>query len=364
MSVGFSLRRFGRALFLVAVVGVVVPAAASAHLRSGTVGTGYRASVEVPSRLRAALAARIYESDRALRLRARGGHTVVVEGYLGEPVLRIDAAGVAVNRASPTAVSAGLLPKREQVSGQRPDWSLRSSRRDVVWHDARTRGLPVGVARGAWSVPLTVDGSRFQLSGEIWRVPRPSLVPWLALVVSFVLATIVCVLGRRRLPLRSACLVFGLLAAAAAAVTAAGFALDSYASPGSWVAGGDEAVFLAVGVGVLLRGPRHAQGPAAVGLGLLGLFVGASRGAVFAQGVVLSALPGTDIRTAVALTLAASIGAIVCGGVLVAATPWASVSGPVPAQAHGSAPVSGGRSWLAPADHDDRGYDHPEDART
>jgi hypothetical protein len=251
---------------------------------------------------------------------------LVVEGYVGEPLLRIDAAGVAVNVASTTAAGAGLLKKNEHVSGPGPEWRLRSTRRDVVWHDARAQGLPAGVARGSWSVPLTVDGTRARLVGEIWRVRRPSPLPWIALAVVFVLATSLLAFARRRLPLRQAAVALALLAAASEIVTDAGFALDRYASPGSWVAGGDEAVFTAVGLWFLLRGTRQAQGPAAAGLGLLALFVGASKGAVFAHGVVLSALPATGARAAVALTLGAGLAALVGGALLVAVTPFTTAT--------------------------------------
>jgi hypothetical protein len=321
VSTARTLRRPRTVLLLLSLLAVAAPAPAAAHLRSGAVATDYRASVRVPPRLRSTLTVQVYESDRALHLSVLAGHNVVVEGYLGEPLLRIDAAGVAVNVASPTAAGAGLLKKHEHVSVSSPDWRLRSGRRDVVWNDTRTRALPAGVARATWRVPLVVDGTRTRLSGEIWRVPRPSRLPWLGLTAAFLLATSLLLLARRRLPLRQTAVAFGLLAAAAEVVTAAGFALDRYASPGSWIAGGDEAVFTAVGVWFLVRGSRQAQGPAAAGLGLLGIFVGASKGAVFVHGDVLSVLPAGGARAAVALAIGTGIVALVCGGLLVAATP-------------------------------------------
>jgi hypothetical protein len=51
---------------------LVVPAAASAHLRSGTVAVDYRASIIVPRAT--AFTAQIYQSDRALRMSIRSGH--------------------------------------------------------------------------------------------------------------------------------------------------------------------------------------------------------------------------------------------------------------------------------------------------
>lgn len=85
-------------------------------------------------------------------------------------------------------------------------------------------------------------------------------------------------------------------------------------------------MFTAVGLWFLLRGKRQAQGPAAAGLGLLALFVGASKAAVFAHGVVLSALPAKGARAAVALTLEAGLAALVSGGLLVAATPFTTAT--------------------------------------
>jgi hypothetical protein len=157
VSTALSLRRPWNALLLVTLLTVAAPASASAHLRSGAIATDYRANVRPPPRLRSALAIQVYESDRALHLSARAHHTLVVEGYVGEPLLRIDAAGVAVNVASTTAAGAGLLKKNEHVSGPGPEWRLRSTRRDVVWHDPAPRGsrpasrAAPGACRSLWT---------------------------------------------------------------------------------------------------------------------------------------------------------------------------------------------------------------------
>ncbi len=111
MRVGPVVGTTAAALF----VALLAPAAAGAHLRTGTVAVGYGASVRTPSRTAgAAYTVGVYQSDRALHLTVSRGHTVVVIGYLGEPLLRIGPAGVAVNLRSPTAAAAGLLPKRGQ----------------------------------------------------------------------------------------------------------------------------------------------------------------------------------------------------------------------------------------------------------
>jgi hypothetical protein len=290
------------------VVILVVPSTAAAHLRSGTVAVDYRASVSSPQ---TALAVGIYQSDLALHFSVRRGHKVLVLGYLGEPFLRIDADGVAVNAASPTAAASGLLHAGERTTG-RADW-LRRGRNSVVWHDARVRQLPPRAQRGQWSVPILVDGRREAITGEVWRVRPPALWQWLLLVVA--LTALAVALALRATPARTQtlCIAFGLCSAASAIVAAAGFALGAYASPGTWISGVDELLFMGVGAGVLAWGPRTARAAAGAGLGLLGLAVGLSRGAIFLHGIVLSALPGIASRAVVALAVATGAAAAVAG---------------------------------------------------
>jgi hypothetical protein len=57
--------------------------------------------------LRRTISARIYDSDRAIRLSVAPGHTAVVLGYLHEPFVRVGAAGVEVNASAPTAGGRG-----------------------------------------------------------------------------------------------------------------------------------------------------------------------------------------------------------------------------------------------------------------
>jgi hypothetical protein len=229
---------------------------------------------------------------------------VTVLGYGNEPFLRIDRAGATVLK-SPTAAAL-------RISGR------RSSRPTFVWHDARVRGLPPGIDRGRWTIPLVVDGNREQLAGEIRRIPAPSPWPWLALGLPFVATTALFLLLRRRVVLDTAAIVLGVLAAATAIATAATFAFASNASSGRWVEAGNEVVFAVVGLVVLVRGSRDARVTAAGALGLLGLVVGLSKLPVFLHGVVLSALPDTAARVEVALTMWASAAATAVGLVLFA----------------------------------------------
>jgi hypothetical protein len=294
------------------MVVLVVPSTAAAHLRSGTVAVDYGASVSSPRRSpHAALVAGIYQSDLGLHLSVGRGHKVTVLGYLGEPFLQIDAAGAEVNAGSPTAAASGLLHAGERTTG-RAEWLRRGN--SVTWHDARVRQFPPGAQHGEWSVPILVDGRRESITGEVWRVPRPALWQWLLIVVALTALGVVLALRATPVKLRTLCVAFGLCSAASAIVAAAGFALGAYASPGTWIAGVDELLFAVAGAGVLAWGPRAARAAAGAGLGLLGLAVGLSRGAIFLHGIVLSALPGTASRVAVSLAVATGAAAAVAGG--------------------------------------------------
>ena len=223
VRVGPVARTTAAALF----VALLAPAAAGAHLRTGTVAVGYGASVRTPSRTAgAAYTVGVYQSDRALHLTVSRGHAVVVIGYLGEPLLRIGPAGVAVNLRSPTAAAAGLLPKAGRTSPSNSGWRLERGMRSVVWHDPRDQRLPRGMARASWSVPIVVDGRRAHISGELWRVPRPTPWPWLLIAAVFaVLGGAVGLRGDER-RLRAGCIVLGVVSAAAAIIAAAAFAIE------------------------------------------------------------------------------------------------------------------------------------------
>jgi hypothetical protein len=300
-------------LVLAALLALVSPPAARAHLRTGVVAVDYRARVfPLDGPLRAAFAARIYESDQALGLTVRRGHVVVALGYTGEPFLRIDSGGAAVNASSPTAAAVGLLGRVHTGARVPSGWHLKSDRRTAIWHDARVRALPPGVERRRWSIPLVVDGRRVRLEGEIWRVEAPSPWPWLGLGVPFLaLAALLLVRGpslRRR-----AAVAFGVAAAVGTVAITAAFALAAIASAGGWIEGANESVFALVGLVVVARGSADARSVAGGALGLLALSVGLSKVPVFLHGVVLSAFPAGLTRLLVVFTIAAGAAATAVG---------------------------------------------------
>jgi hypothetical protein len=297
---------------------LAAPSSAAAHLRSGAIAVDYRTHLETLSPgLRVAMVAAIYQSDRAVRLAIRGDHSITVLGYLGEPFLRLDPRGLAVNAASPTAASAKLLSTAERVAGSRVVWRERPGRRSVVWHDARTRTAPHGNSVTSWTIPLVVDGRRASLTGSTERVGRPAVWPWLVscgLVVVLLVGALAAERRRRGL-LRALALAAAVVAVAAMTASAIGFAAARYASGFTWFVAGDELALATVGIATLARGRELARDGAAAGLGLLAIFGAGLGGAALFHGVVLSALPTPAARAAVAVALAAGLVAAVAGTV-------------------------------------------------
>lgn len=292
---------------LVVLVWLGSPAPADAHLRSGTVAVDYQASISSADSV--AYSAQIFVSDRALSLHVRAGHTVVLLGYLGEPVFRLNAAGLWVNAASPTAMVLRLAPSSRHGVAAGPIWKLRPGQHTVIWPDARTQSLPAGVQRGTWHVPLVVDGRHAILQGLLRRFPAPAWWPWVLTLALLMLMAWLPVRLRRR------DLVDAMTAAAAAVVACAAitivvaFALDAYASPGTWIEAVNTIACIGVGVGVLAIGPPRWRAAAAAGIGFLGLAVGLLEGAVFLHPIVLSVLPSAAVRILDVVAIGAGVDA-------------------------------------------------------
>jgi hypothetical protein len=301
----------GPAVMVVVLGALAIPSLAQAHLRSGTVAVDYRATVSSPRT--AAYTVRIYQSDHGLNLTIRPGHVVAMSGYLGEPVFRLDRSGLWVNAASPTAVVVGLVKKNQRIAAPGTRWRLQRDRTSVAWHDSRVQRLPAGIDRGAWSIPLTVDGRPDRLTGELVRFPRPSLPLWLGLLLCITALGALPLLARRRDLVPRMAVGLAIAAAAASIVVELALAFDAYASPGTWIEAVDSIVFLVVGLGVMFRGPENLRMGGAVGVGLVALAVGLLNGAVLLHPIVLAVLPGTIVRLGVVVAVGAGLGAGVLG---------------------------------------------------
>jgi hypothetical protein len=296
------------ALVLVAVAVLAVPGTASAHGRTARVAVDYAATV-APLRppLVGAVQARVYKADLALGLTLLGPHRVVVLGYSGEPFVRLVPGGAYVNEASVTASGLGLVAR--PGSG----WRLRSREPRLIWHDTRLRGLPQGVERQRWSLPLLVDGARTELRGELRRVSPPSAWPWLAIGAAFAAAVAVLLALRSQGLLRTASVALGWVAAVATLLFTSGFAAAPTASEATWVETGNEMAFVVLGVAFLVAGSRDTRALAGGALGLLALAIGLTSMPVFLHGLVLSALPGDLARAAVAIAISAGGAAMIVG---------------------------------------------------
>ena len=294
-------------------VGLACPSAALAHLRTGTIAVDYRASISAPRT--GAYTAEIGQSDHRLRLTLAPGHAVIVLGYLAEPMARLNATGVAINAASPTAAAVGLLAKAQAVDAATPSWRLRAAQRSLSWLDARAQQLPAGVPASVWAVPLIVDGHRGALHGRLRHYPAPSLWVWALLLAGLLTAGIQLVLVARRDLIRAAAVGCAVLGAVVCPVLALGFAFDADASPGTWIEAFNEIVFVGVGLAVLVGGREPLRAGAAIGLGLVSLAVGLLDSAVFVHPVVLSLLPGALTRLLVVIAAGAGLVAIGLGGV-------------------------------------------------
>ena len=159
-----------------------------------------------------------------------GDGVLVIEGYEGEPYLRIGPDGVERNRNSPATYlgqdrfgNVAIPPNAD--ADATPDWRRLSDRPEHLWHDHRVhwmspsppevvdvgpleRGLMaldlVGhlgntggeqVELRSWAVPVTYDGEPAVLGGELaWR-DAPSALPWLLLAAALAVPGL---LGLRR----------------------------------------------------------------------------------------------------------------------------------------------------------------------
>jgi hypothetical protein len=163
--------------------------------------------------------------DDQLELENRSGKTVTVLGYEGEPYLRFDARGVAINLHSParylnTDRYAKVALPASADAKLPPQWDVLTLGKRWSWHDHRIHWMstilpPAAKAAPgkphlvfAWSVALTVAGSPAQIAGRLDYVPpqggsNAGLILGIALPVGIILlagaATGLLILRRRRL---------------------------------------------------------------------------------------------------------------------------------------------------------------------
>jgi len=186
--------------FSLAALALLVPVPAHGG-SSSAVTSDYRVELSGVAPSASGLSVDVVDVDGTLELTWNGDGAVVVDGYDGEPYLRIDADGVERNIHSPaTYLNQNRYARVDMPatadSSAAPEWEQISSGRSVRWHDHRTHWMDVTpplvvrndpsdthVIIDHWTLPITVDGHAASIDGRLLWVPPPSTAPWWALAV-------------------------------------------------------------------------------------------------------------------------------------------------------------------------------------
>jgi hypothetical protein len=175
--------------------------------------TDYRSEVVSVTPKTDAIEVRVVGGDSFLELTAEAGVEVVVEGYEGEPYLRILAdGGVEENQYSPARwlndnrYGTTKVPPEADADAA-PVWRRVGSGHRWAWHDHRTHWMssvpPLGLHPGDQVldevVPLQVNGRDVEVGVVSTWVGEPSKLPWvLSSVAALVLTVAIALAGGRR----------------------------------------------------------------------------------------------------------------------------------------------------------------------
>jgi len=196
---------------LLLVIGVTVPAYAAF--------TSYRTEVTGITPATPGLEATSTLNGEQITVSNTSSAEVVVDGYQGEPYLKITSAGVWQNDLSPAVYlnkeqTIGNIP-RDANADQPPQWTKISDGHRAQWHDHRIHWMgatePPAVAADPrhphlinnWTIPIAVGETTGEIAGTLSYVPPSRLGTYLTyggigLAVVVVIALQVLVLRRRR----------------------------------------------------------------------------------------------------------------------------------------------------------------------
>ena len=274
-------------LVVMVVLALVLPANAAGHGRGPVVALDDRLVIGRPV---AGIGVQVFDGDRSLHVSVAPGHTVVVRGYLGEPMIRFAGGAVEANRSSPTA-------NADRIVSAGSGWQRVADGRSFAWHDHRLAPPRGGNGTvGRFSVPLTIDGRAAAITGTFVRVPGPDLMAWLLGALAAA-AAIAAVAVRRPRTRTTLVLVLAVVAGVAALTAITAFAVRDAPTGGiEWfqVAGG--AIVAAAAATVLVRTNGTRRTAAAGVIGALAAAGMLSSLPVFLHGVVISALPAGFAR--------------------------------------------------------------------
>jgi hypothetical protein len=176
---------------------VLALTATTAHAHQGN--PNFRSTVTAVSPPAPGVEAEVLNLDDRLLLSSDGDATVEVQGYDGEPYVRILPGGeVQVNTRSPAyylnqdRFAEATVPDDADPKAP-PEWKTVSSGGSYEWHDHRIHWMakttPPQVKDEAertkvfdWKVPIEVDGQPASIAGELVWVPDDSGFPIAAIV--------------------------------------------------------------------------------------------------------------------------------------------------------------------------------------
>jgi hypothetical protein len=296
-----------------AAIVCTVASPAGAHTLGGVDATNYRTDIVSVTASVPGLTIRAIEGGDRLELENQGRHDVIVEGYDGEPYLRVGPRGAFENVRSPARFLNRVRrdaapPPASADPDAAPRWRAIASGRTVRWHDHRAHWMgstdPPVVARDPdvphviqrFTIPLRTSGGDVRVHGLVRWVPGSSPWPWVAGAGVLTLA----ILGLARTRRAPAAIAGGLgIALAAAGVHTAG----TWSLTAGSLGGRLGAVLPTLGAAVLAIGAcvrlwRAGLRGAAPLLVFAGLFLAIAIGLADVSALAKSQLP-TDLPTAV-----------------------------------------------------------------
>ncbi len=199
-----------------AVLLVLAPAApAFAHGgSSGAVTSNYRIELTSVTPAVPGLDVKVVDVGGTPQVSWTGSGTLIVEGYSGEPYLRITSSGVERNEHSPATYLnqtryATAIPPPAADAKAAPEWTRISTGTTAEWHDHRTHWMSpippeqvtdhpgaITMINADWTIPLQVNGNLVTVHGTLSWVPPPSGTNWLVFGVVLAAVAIIVVFSR------------------------------------------------------------------------------------------------------------------------------------------------------------------------
>ncbi len=195
----FGLTRAALALAVIAGSLLLLASPASAHSVSGVGATNWKSVLTSVTPQLPGLTVKLVEDGSRIELTNRGAE-IVVQGYEGEPYLRIGPSGVFENLQSPATYlncsrTGCAFPAGLNKDGP-PEWKKISSGQTARWHDHRAHymgtQLPPDVARApnqvhqeaTWNVTMFQGPTQITVTGHYTWIPGTSPIPWLLLALA------------------------------------------------------------------------------------------------------------------------------------------------------------------------------------